>query len=120
MASGGSDRDAEYAPTKLLQMGTLQRELLRSRPITLGEVFSLDRIAEARYEEEQPTIAIAKPKDLTAKVQVQDLEQITQGRGDEPNRSLLVTFHHMLYPITVEVLHQVFSPHGYVENVVIF
>ncbi|KAI3757482.1 hypothetical protein L6452_05020 [Arctium lappa] len=26
----------------------------------------------------------------------------------------------MLYPITVEVLHQVFSPHGYVEKVVTF
>jgi len=26
----------------------------------------------------------------------------------------------MLYPITVEVLHQVFSPHGYVEKIVTF
>lgn len=49
------------------------------------------------------------------------MEQSTQGRGDEePNRILLVTIHHMLYPITVEVLHQVFSPHGYVEKVVTF
>nr|GEU60460.1 polypyrimidine tract-binding protein homolog 3 [Tanacetum cinerariifolium] len=48
------------------------------------------------------------------------MEQTTQGRGDEPNRILLVTIHHMLYPITVEVLHQVFSPHGYVEKVVTF
>ncbi|XP_024969406.1 polypyrimidine tract-binding protein homolog 3 [Cynara cardunculus var. scolymus] len=48
------------------------------------------------------------------------MEQNTQGRGDEPNRILLVTIHHMLYPITVEVLHQVFSPHGYVEKVVTF
>ncbi|KAI9083350.1 hypothetical protein K1719_034716 [Acacia pycnantha] len=44
----------------------------------------------------------------------------SQGRGDEPNRILLVTIHHMLYPVTVDVLHQVFSPHGIVEKVVTF
>ncbi|GJY55719.1 polypyrimidine tract-binding protein homolog 3 [Tanacetum coccineum] len=98
----------------------LQRELLRSRPTILGEAFSLARIAEARYEDERSTIAISKPNDLTARVQVQDLEQTTQGQGDEPNRILLVTIHHMLYPITVEVLHQVFSPHGYIKKVIIF
>ncbi|XP_058114359.1 polypyrimidine tract-binding protein homolog 3-like, partial [Magnolia sinica] len=38
----------------------------------------------------------------------------------EPNRVLLVTIHHLLYPITVEVLHQVFSPHEFVENIVTF
>ncbi|KAI4346528.1 hypothetical protein L6164_007417 [Bauhinia variegata] len=43
-----------------------------------------------------------------------------QGRGDEPNRILLVTIHHMLYPMTVDVLHQVFSPHGFVEKIVTF
>ncbi|KAK9266747.1 hypothetical protein L1049_025543 [Liquidambar formosana] len=48
------------------------------------------------------------------------MEQNAQGRGDEPNRILLVTIHHMLYPITVEVLHQVFSPHGFVEKIVTF
>ncbi|ESW15554.1 hypothetical protein PHAVU_007G081900 [Phaseolus vulgaris] len=44
----------------------------------------------------------------------------SQGRGDEPNRILLVTVHHMLYPITVDVLFQVFSPHGTVEKIVTF
>lgn len=53
------------------------------------------------------------------------MEQNSSGRngGDQdaqPNRILLVTIHHMLYPITVEVLHQVFSPHGFVEKVVTF
>ncbi|CAI9102948.1 OLC1v1001350C1 [Oldenlandia corymbosa var. corymbosa] len=48
------------------------------------------------------------------------MDQSTQGRADEPNRILLVTIHHMLYPITVEVLHQVFCPHGYVEKIVTF
>ncbi|KAL6984274.1 hypothetical protein U1Q18_017651, partial [Sarracenia purpurea var. burkii] len=48
------------------------------------------------------------------------MDQNSQGRADEPNRILLVTIHHMLYPITVEVLHQVFSPHGFVEKIVTF
>ncbi|GKF75235.1 hypothetical protein Tco_0224679 [Tanacetum coccineum] len=86
MASVGSDLEAEYALSKLLQMGTmaeyenefemlinrvtgipqsllipfyiswlklhLQRELnLVSRPTTLGDVFSLARIIEARFED---------------------------------------------------------------------
>lgn len=38
----------------------------------------------------------------------------------QPNRILLVTIQHMLYPITVDVLHQVFSPHGFVEKIVTF
>ncbi|GJS38737.1 hypothetical protein Tco_0563780 [Tanacetum coccineum] len=45
----------------------LQRELLRSRPTTLGEAFSLAQIAETRYEEERPTITIGKPSDLPHK-----------------------------------------------------
>lgn len=48
------------------------------------------------------------------------MDQNTQGRGDEPNRILLVTIHQMLYPITVDVLHQVFSSHGFVEKIVTF
>ncbi|XP_010533406.1 PREDICTED: polypyrimidine tract-binding protein homolog 3 isoform X5 [Tarenaya hassleriana] len=49
------------------------------------------------------------------------MEQNTHhGRVDEPNRILLVTIHHMLYPITVDVLHQVFSPYGFVEKIVTF
>ncbi|GKB82239.1 hypothetical protein Tco_0949134 [Tanacetum coccineum] len=54
----------------------LQQELWRSRPTILGEAFSLAHIAKARYEEERATIAIAKPNNLTAKVQVQDLEKL--------------------------------------------
>ncbi|GJS60498.1 hypothetical protein Tco_0655282 [Tanacetum coccineum] len=84
MASGDSDRNAEYELSKLLQMGTvaeyqdefeklinrvtgiseslltsfyisglkltLSIELLRARPTTLGEAFSLARIIEARLE----------------------------------------------------------------------
>eukprot|EP00249_Psilotum_nudum_P010923 c22850_g1_i1 orf=213-1628(+) len=38
----------------------------------------------------------------------------------QPNRILLVTIHNPLYPITVDVLHQVFSPYGFVEKIVTF
>jgi hypothetical protein len=38
----------------------------------------------------------------------------------QPNRILLITIHNPLYPITVDVLHQVFSPHGFVEKIVTF
>ncbi|XP_068662635.1 polypyrimidine tract-binding protein homolog 3-like isoform X1 [Aristolochia californica] len=53
------------------------------------------------------------------------MDQNAQGRkggeqDSQPNRILLVTIHHLLYPITVEVLHQVFSPHGFVEKIVTF
>ncbi|GKA48089.1 hypothetical protein Tco_0741047 [Tanacetum coccineum] len=75
----------------------LQRELFRSMPTTLGEAFSLARMAETRFEDKRSTIAIAKPNELTANVHVQDLEQTTRGRADEPNRILLVTIHHMIY-----------------------
>ncbi|GJV22966.1 hypothetical protein Tco_1375661 [Tanacetum coccineum] len=59
MASNGSERDMKGALSKLLQMGTVA-EYER-------EAFSLARIAEARFEDEQSTIAIAKPNKLTAK-----------------------------------------------------
>ncbi|XP_035550763.1 polypyrimidine tract-binding protein homolog 3-like isoform X1 [Juglans regia] len=50
------------------------------------------------------------------------VDQNPQGRNQDapPNRILLVTIHHMLYPMTVEVLHQVFSPYGFVEKIVTF
>eukprot|EP00245_Coleochaete_scutata_P008098 TRINITY_DN240_c0_g1_i1.p1 TRINITY_DN240_c0_g1~~TRINITY_DN240_c0_g1_i1.p1 ORF type:complete len:476 (-),score=95.34 TRINITY_DN240_c0_g1_i1:459-1886(-) len=38
----------------------------------------------------------------------------------QPNRILLVTIHNPIYPITVDVLHQVFSPYGFVEKIVVF
>nr|GFA36064.1 class II heat shock protein [Tanacetum cinerariifolium] len=53
------DRDTEYSLSRLLQKGTMveyQNEfemlikLLRARPTTLGEAFSLARLIEARFE----------------------------------------------------------------------
>nr|GEU35002.1 polypyrimidine tract-binding protein homolog 3 [Tanacetum cinerariifolium] len=98
----------------------LQQELFTSRLTTLREAFFLARIAETRFEDERSTIAITRPNELTANVHIQDLEQTTQGRGDEPNRILLVTTHHIIYLITMEVLNQIFSPNGYVKKVIIF
>ncbi|CAL5185409.1 unnamed protein product [Lathyrus oleraceus] len=72
------------------------------------------------YENAQPSI-----RGRNVYVQFSSHQELTtvdqnQGREDEPNRILLVTVHQMLYPITVDVLQQVFSPHGYVEKVVTF
>ncbi|GKB16083.1 class II heat shock protein [Tanacetum coccineum] len=95
MASDGSDPDAEYALSSLLQRGTvaeyqnefemlisrvmrisnsllasiyigglkpaLQRALLWSNPTTLGEAFSLARIAKARFPNQGPTTTSATP-----------------------------------------------------------
>ncbi|GJU83138.1 hypothetical protein Tco_0898213 [Tanacetum coccineum] len=112
MASDGSDQDARYTLSKLLQMGTvaeyesefvvlanrvmriskslltsfyifglkltLQIDLLRARPKTLGEAFALAWITEARFEDEMATIVITKPNDLNI---VGDLCAITSKGG---------------------------------------
>ncbi|GJZ68916.1 retrotransposon-related protein [Tanacetum coccineum] len=48
----------------------LQRELLVSKPTTLGETFSLARVTEARLEDQWPTTAIDKTHDITTVVQM--------------------------------------------------
>ncbi|GJV11831.1 hypothetical protein Tco_1353372 [Tanacetum coccineum] len=117
MASDGSDQDVRYAPSKLLQMGTvakyenefvvlanrvtgiseslltsfyisglkltLQIDLLRASPTTLGEAFALARITEARFEDERATTVIAKPNDLNIAVHVQDIEETTLHTSDK-------------------------------------
>uniref|UniRef100_A0A0E0HF15 RRM domain-containing protein n=1 Tax=Oryza nivara TaxID=4536 RepID=A0A0E0HF15_ORYNI len=62
----------------------------------------------------QPFGNVSKIVMLRAKNQASSLSE------SEPNRILLVTIHHMMYPITVEVLHQVFKAYGYVEKIVTF
>ncbi|GJR08697.1 hypothetical protein Tco_0791349 [Tanacetum coccineum] len=117
MASSGSDRDAEYALSKLLQLGTiedyqrefeklmnwfmdipdsllisyffsglklnLQHEFFVSRPTTLGDVFSLARIIEARFEDERTTTTIANPNDINIAVPDQVLEESTLHTSDK-------------------------------------
>nr|GEY25995.1 hypothetical protein [Tanacetum cinerariifolium] len=55
----------------------LQIDLLRARPITLGEAFALARITKARFKDERDTTVIAKPNDLNIAVHVQDIEETT-------------------------------------------
>ncbi|GKC16318.1 hypothetical protein Tco_1013100 [Tanacetum coccineum] len=62
---------------------TLQIDLLRARPKTLGEAFALARITEARFEDERATTVIAKPNDLNIAVQVQDIEETTLHTPDK-------------------------------------
>ncbi|BBM99468.1 hypothetical protein MPTK1_1g21460 [Marchantia polymorpha subsp. ruderalis] len=59
-------------------------------------------------------------QELTTMDQPGQLRRPTADQELQPNRILLITIHNPLYPITVDVLHQVFSPHGYVEKIVTF
>nr|GEW59170.1 reverse transcriptase [Tanacetum cinerariifolium] len=61
----------------------LQIELLRERPTTLGEAFSLAPITETHFEDERSASAIAKPNDLNTRAHVQDLEETT---SHNPNK----------------------------------
>ncbi|GJS55833.1 hypothetical protein Tco_0629195 [Tanacetum coccineum] len=117
MRLGGSDQNAEYALSKLLQMGTvaeyesefvilanrvtriseslltsfyisglkltLQIDLLRAKPTTLGEAFALAQITEDRFEDERATTVIVKPNDLNIAVQVQDIKETTLHTPDK-------------------------------------
>ncbi|GKC17117.1 hypothetical protein Tco_1013899, partial [Tanacetum coccineum] len=49
MASDGNDQDAEYALSKLLQMGTVEDYQRESNPKTLDGAFSLARAAKTRF-----------------------------------------------------------------------
>ncbi|GJR64820.1 hypothetical protein Tco_0010885 [Tanacetum coccineum] len=62
---------------------SLQIDLLRARPKTLGEAFALARINEVRFEDERATTVIAKPNDLNIAVQVQDIEETTLHTPDK-------------------------------------
>jgi len=44
----------------------------------------------------------------------------SNGNAGAPNRILLVTINNAIYPITVDILYQVFGSHGMVEKIVIF
>ncbi|GJW76567.1 hypothetical protein Tco_0138249 [Tanacetum coccineum] len=68
MASDGSDQDARYALSNLLQ---------------IGEAFALARINEAHFEDERATTVIAKPNDLNIVVQVHDIEETTLYTSDK-------------------------------------
>jgi polypyrimidine tract-binding protein 2 len=47
-------------------------------------------------------------------------DSTANGNTSPPNRILLVTINNAMYPITVDILYQVFGSHGIVEKIVIF
>ncbi|GJV89093.1 hypothetical protein Tco_1533031, partial [Tanacetum coccineum] len=61
----------------------LQHEFFVSRPTTLGDVFSLARIIEARFEDERTTTTIANPNDINIAVPDQVLEESTLHTSDK-------------------------------------
>ncbi|GJT38645.1 hypothetical protein Tco_0938510 [Tanacetum coccineum] len=85
MASDGSDQDARYTLSNLLQMGTVAEyeNLLRARPKTLGEAFALARINEARFEDERATTIIAKPNDLNIRTGTKDMGETSAHTADK-------------------------------------
>eukprot|EP00253_Pinus_taeda_P000683 PITA_00683 len=106
--------------TKLVMLRAKNQALLQMHDVSAA-IYAIQY-----YSTVQPTvrgrnvyIQFSSHQELTT------VEQPTHARqsGDQdsqPNRILLVTIHHLLYPITVEVLHQVFSPYGFVEKIVTF
>ncbi|GKB13583.1 hypothetical protein Tco_0847506 [Tanacetum coccineum] len=48
--------------------------MLRARPTSFEEAYSLARITEARFEDQRSTTVIAKTNDLNTELLVQDLE----------------------------------------------
>nr|GEY48930.1 DDT domain-containing protein [Tanacetum cinerariifolium] len=61
----------------------LQIELLRERPTSLEEAYSLACITKARFEDERPTTTIAKTNDLNTELPGQDLEEMIRHK---PNK----------------------------------
>nr|GEU81764.1 bifunctional epoxide hydrolase 2-like [Tanacetum cinerariifolium] len=79
----GSHFVQEQFPHKINSLILAFLKLLRSKPTTLREAFSLARITEARFEDERSTTTIAKPNDLNIGVHVKDLEETTRHK---PNK----------------------------------
>lgn len=101
--------------TKLVMLRAKNQALLQMQDVTTAvNALQFYTTVQPSIRGRNVYIQFSSHQELTT------VEQNAQGRGDEPNRILLVTIHHMLYPITVEVLHQVFSPHGFVEKIVTF
>eukprot|EP00252_Welwitschia_mirabilis_P014051 TRINITY_DN3107_c0_g1_i5.p1 TRINITY_DN3107_c0_g1~~TRINITY_DN3107_c0_g1_i5.p1 ORF type:complete len:462 (-),score=78.92 TRINITY_DN3107_c0_g1_i5:174-1559(-) len=124
---------AEISENDLLQLvqrfGTVTKlVMLRAKNQALMQMHDITSAMDVldHYTTVQPSI-----RGRNVYIQFSSHQELTtadqpgQGRrnGDQesqPNRILLVTINHVLYPITVDVLHQVFSPHGFVEKIVIF
>lgn len=121
----------EIAENDLLQLlqpfGAVSKlVMLRAKNQALLQMYDMSSAVSALqyYSNVQPSVRGRNVyMQFSSHQELTTADQGPQGRKDqdlEPNRILLVTIHHMLYPITVEVLHQVFTPHGFVEKIVTF
>ncbi|KAJ4953308.1 hypothetical protein NE237_030140 [Protea cynaroides] len=107
------------AVTKLVMLRAKNQALLQMHDLTSAvNVLQYYTNVQPSIRGRNVYIQFSSHQELTT------MDQNAQGRkGDQdsqPNRILLVTIHQLLYPITVEVLHQVFSPYGFVEKIVTF
>ncbi|CAM0955341.1 unnamed protein product [Alopecurus aequalis] len=121
----------EIAETDLLQLlqpfGTVSKiVLLRAKNQALLQMQDIHSSVSALqyYSSVQPSVRGRNVYMQFSSHQELTTDQSSHGRNSdqesEPNRILLSTIHHMLYPITVDVLHQVFKSYGYVEKIVTF
>ncbi|GKA27088.1 hypothetical protein Tco_0713256 [Tanacetum coccineum] len=124
MASDGSDPEAEYALSKLLQMGTVaeyqnetqhQRHpqlciLLRSYPLTLGEAFFRARITEARFEDENnqavdTNVGDQEDPDVKDKQEVKKADYLIENIKDKEGKNVKDASE--TPPVTVTVIEDV-------------
>ncbi|CAM0955344.1 unnamed protein product [Alopecurus aequalis] len=117
----------EIAETDLLQLlqpfGTVSKIVLLRAKNQMQDIHS-SVSALQYYSSVQPSVRGRNVYMQFSSHQELTTDQSSHGRNSdqesEPNRILLSTIHHMLYPITVDVLHQVFKSYGYVEKIVTF
>nr|GEY70090.1 hypothetical protein [Tanacetum cinerariifolium] len=105
-----SNRDAKYALSKLLQMGTIAKyqKLLRARPTTLGEAFSLARITKAHFkaiaEKEQK---IKVKADTTLSLPSEEVSPMVKGPLDA-NDDILLSLRRLVDKVS-SVIDDVFN-----------
>ncbi|KAH9608238.1 hypothetical protein KSS87_016790 [Heliosperma pusillum] len=132
-------------PSKVVHFRNVGQEITESDLLQLVQPFgSVDKLVLLRTKNQ----ALLQMQDLDAAISLVDYftnsqpsvrgrnvymqfsshqELVTdqnQGRktdmDEEPNRILLVSVHNVLYPMTVDVLNQVFSAYGFVEKIATF
>ncbi|KAL9245681.1 hypothetical protein vseg_019305 [Gypsophila vaccaria] len=132
-------------PSKVIHVRNVGQEITESDLLQLAQPFGpVNKLVMLRTKNQ----ALLQMQDLTSAVSLVDCftntqpsvrgrnvymqfsshQELTtsqnQGRksdtDEEPNRILLVSIHNVLYPMTVDVLNQVFSPYGFVEKIITF
>uniref|UniRef100_A0A0D9ZZQ4 RRM domain-containing protein n=1 Tax=Oryza glumipatula TaxID=40148 RepID=A0A0D9ZZQ4_9ORYZ len=123
-------------PSKVIHIRNVGHEIAEADLLQLLQPFgNVSKIVMLRAKNQASSLSVILPampvaaRGRNVYMQFSSHQELTtdqnsHGRNSdqesEPNRILLVTIHHMMYPITVEVLHQVFKAYGYVEKIVTF